>query len=93
MIVQIAAAFPGQFAIEELLGMDIRELAWWARQATRRVLENQMRALQAARASMLEAGAYTRITAEMEMRLRRLKLGSEEATREGWEELKAMGGR
>jgi len=71
--------------------LDLRELAWWARQARRTLIEAQLGRMRAARLAMVSNDDYQRAIAELEACARALVLGVGRTVRENWEALRMRG--
>lgn len=87
----IASAFPGQLDYIELLNMDVRDLRFWFIEAQKKLVQDQMKRIQAARMAMAENTAYSKILSEFERQLHSLSPDGEDRIRENWQDLKQRG--
>ena len=78
--------FGGTFGYVELLNMDARDLAYWAREARRKILFDQIRAIQAVRAGMADEVFYNRKITELRYQIS--DVDHSETIRDNWKELK-----
>lgn len=72
------------------MNLDIRDLAFWFREAQKKLIREQLKAIQAARLAVAGNNDYKMVTTELEKQLRELDLGKKKVIKENWEELKLM---
>lgn len=73
--------------------MDIRDLVFWGKEAQRKVILGQMRAIQAARVAMDPGNGYRAAIKDLEGQLYSLDAGRSNVVRHAWETLKRIGRR
>jgi len=79
------------FKYRELLNLDVRDLAFWSREAQKKLLLDQIKAIQAARFAMAKDAAYQEIMTDLQRKIIEVDLGPINATRENWNSLKEIG--
>jgi hypothetical protein len=70
--------------------MDVRDLAFWHREARKKSIRDRMSAIQAARLAMSKDSAYGDIMSKLQTELAELEYGSENIVKESWNVLKMM---
>lgn len=86
----IASAFPG-FNYSELLNFDVRDQVFWFRQAQKKLIQDQIKAIQACRFAQANDSAYQEIMTGLQNQINALEFGEEKVVKESWSELRAMG--
>lgn len=70
--------------------MDVRDLAFWFREAQKKLVSDQIKAINAARLAMdAEGREYQRVNEELQTQLKKIDKGEDRAVLENWEELRA----
>ncbi|NCC60056.1 MAG: hypothetical protein EOM12_03770 [Verrucomicrobiae bacterium] len=87
----IASAFPGQFGYTELLNLDLRDLMFWFRQAQKKMVQDQLKRIQAARLAMAENSSYERVCNDLEIQIHELEHGKEKVVQDNWDFLREKG--
>lgn len=64
---------------------------FWFRQAQVKLIQDQMKRIQAARLAMAEDSAYQRIISDFESQCRQVEYGKDAVIQDNWEFLKAKG--
>lgn len=72
--------------------MDVRDVAFWKIQAQKKMLEDQIKRLQAARSSVALDADYAGILGDLTEQLREIEHGTETVVRQNWQDLKRIGG-
>jgi hypothetical protein len=68
--------------------MDIRDLRFWFTGAQKKLVQDQMKRIVAARLAMVDTTHYEKAMSELEGQIRDLKFGKDELVQDNWEDLK-----
>ena len=68
--------------------MDIRDLAYWAKEAKKKIIFDQLRRIQAARSAQVKDDVFQNIVAQLENELKKIQIGEKKFYQSSWEELR-----
>jgi len=65
-------------------------LSFWFKEAQKKLVEDQLKAIQASRLGMVQDKDYQMAIAEYDRQLKELKLGKDKIVESNWDDLKLM---
>jgi hypothetical protein len=68
----------------------VRDLAFWEREAQKRIIQNRMSAIQACRLATAKDSAYQNVMSDLQRSLAKIEHGEEVVIKESWKALKIM---
>jgi hypothetical protein len=72
------------------LNFDVRDLAFWFKEAQKKLLQNQIKAIQAARYAQANNSDYQEIMTGLQSQISKIEFGEEKVVKENWNELRKM---
>lgn len=63
---------------------------FWFKKAQKKLVEDQIKRIQAARLAMAETNDYSKAVSDLESQLKQLEFGKEKVIKENWNDLMSM---